>query len=241
MFIKTQAIVLHAIKYGDQKLIIDMFTRQTGRMSFITRLPKTAHSKIKKQHFQPLSLLSIECEIRPNEQLHRLKEVNFLAPLPSLHGDPSKLAISMFLSEFLSYALRDEQQNEPLFDYIGSGIEWLDSCQKDFANFHLAFLMHLSRFLGFYPNISNYDEGDYFDLRAAIFCKHPPVHHDILLPQEASLIRLMMRMDFGTMHLFRMSHEERNQLLDTLLLYYRIHLPAFPELRCLPILRELFR
>ena len=241
MFTKTQAIVLHTVRYGDQKLIVDMFTRQAGRMSFFIRLPKTAHGKMKKQHFQPLSLLNIESEIRPNEQLQRLKEVNFLMPLPSLHGDPSKMAISLFTSEFLSHALRDEQQNEPLFDYIRSGIEWLDNCQKDYANFHLVFLMHLTRFLGFYPNISDYNDGDYFDLRAAVFCKQPPVHRDILLPQEARLIRTMMRMDLGTMHLFQMSHEDRNQLLDHLLLDYRIHLPSFPELRCLPILRELFK
>lgn len=218
-----------------------MFTRQSGRMSFFIRLPKTARGKIKKQHFQPLSLLTIEGEIRPNEQLQRIKEVNFLTPLPSLHGEPSKMAISLFISEFLSHALRDEQQNVPLFDYIRSGIEWLDNCQKDYANFHLVFLMHLSRFLGFYPNISDYNDGDYFDLRAAVFCKQPPVHRDILLPQEARLIRTMMRMDLATMHLFQMSHEERNQLLDHLLIYYRIHLPAFPELHCLPILRELFK
>ena len=76
-----------------------------------------------------------------------------LSPLPSLLSDPSKLAIGLFVCEFLYHALRDEQRNEPLFDYVRTSIEWLDGRERDFANFHLVFLMHLSRFLGFYPNL----------------------------------------------------------------------------------------
>jgi DNA repair protein RecO (recombination protein O) len=42
------------------------------------------------------------------------------------------------------------------------------------------------------------------------------------------------------MHLFRLSRSERNRILELLLTYYRLHLPAFPELRSLSVLRELF-
>ena len=99
--------------------------------------------------------------------------------------------------------------------------------------------MRLSRFLGFWPNLE--DAGDYFDLRAATFCAAPPLHRDFLMPQEAGRIRLLMRMDYPTMHLFRLSRQERSRILELLLLYYRLHLPAFPELRSLSVLRELYQ
>ena len=57
---------------------------------------------------------------------------------------------------------------------------------------------------------------------------------------EASYIRLLMRMDFATMHLFRMSRTERNRVLEILLTYYRLHLPDFPELRSTAVLHTLF-
>jgi DNA repair protein RecO (recombination protein O) len=60
------------------------------------------------------------------------------------------------------------------------------------------------------------------------------------MPQEASHIRLLMRMDFATMHLFRLSRAERNRILELLLHYYRLHLPDFPELRSVQVLQELF-
>lgn len=266
MITKTEAIVLRTIKYGEQRLIVDMFTRQQGRMAFIVPLPKSAHAKLRKQHFQPLSLLSIEADVRQQVQLQKLRETSVLYPLSSLLSQPEKLSISLFLSEFLYYALRDEQQNEALFDYVLSSIEWLDGCESGFANFHLVFLMRLSRFLGFWPNL---EEGDptpnpspkergsleerdplltspkergslFFDLRAATFCGAAPLHRDFLVPNEAVHIRTLMRMNFANMHLFRLSRVERHRILELLLLYYRLHLPSFPELKSLEVLQEMY-
>ena len=228
-----------------------MFTRREGRLSFALQLPRTSQTRLKKQYFQPLTLLNIEADIRQQVQLQKISEASLLTPLPSLLSDPSKLAIGLFVCEFLYYALRDEQCNEPLFDYVRTSIEWLDGREHDFANFHLVFLMHLSRFLGFYPNLELRNKGMselqsreysmYFDLRAACFCAQPPLHRDFLMPQEAGRIHLLMRMDYATMHLFRMSRNDRNRILDILIQYYRLHIPQFPELRSLSVLQELFQ
>ena len=241
MLTKTQAIVLHSLKYGETRLIVDMFTRSQGRQSFIVSIPKSVKGKIKKQLFQPLTLLEIESDLRPKLQLQKLSDVRLASPFSSIPFDPNKLSISLFIAEFLYYALRSEQHNEPLFDYIVNSIQWLDAQTDRFANFHLVFLMRLSRFLGFYPNLDHYQTGDYFDLRESIFLSTPPVHRDFLHPQEAEKIQLMMRMDFPTMHLFRMSHQERNRLLEISLIYYRLHLPDFPELKSVSVLQELYQ
>ena len=231
-------------------MIVDTFTRTHGRLSFAVPLPRSAHSKLKKQYFQPLTLLNIDADIQQQSQLQKISEASIAAPLPSLLSDPSKLAIALFICEFLYHALRDEQQNEPLFEYVCTGIQWLDQRESDFANFHLVFLMHLSRFLGFYPNLdsSRYEvrgtrceDSLYFDLRAAEFCSLTPTHRDFLMPQEAGRIRLLMRMDYATMHLFRMGRADRNRILEIIIHYYRLHIPQFPELRSLPVLQELFQ
>ena len=241
MLTKTQAIVLHSLKYGETRLIVDMFTRSQGRQSFIVSIPKSVKGKIKKQLFQPLTLLEIESDLRPKLQLQKLSDVRLASPFSSIPFDPNKLSISLFIAEFLYYALRSEQHNEPMFDYIVNSIQWLDAQTDRFANFHLVFLMRLSRFLGFYPNLEHYQTGDYFDLRESVFLSAPPVHRDFLYPQEAEKIQLMMRMDFPTMHLFRMSHQERNRLLEVSLIYYRLHLPDFPELKSVSVLQELYQ
>ena len=241
MLTKTQAIVLHSLKYGESRLIVDMFTRTFGRQSFIVSIPKTSKGKIKKQFFQPLTLLEIETDIRPKLQLQKLNDVRLLTPFASIPFEPDKLAISLFVAEFLYYALRSEQRNELLYDYLEYSIMWLDGQQVNFANFHIVFLLRLTRFLGFYPNMDDYEDGDYFDLRESEFMRNPPVHRDFLHPEEAQKVQLMMRMDFPTMHLFRMSHDDRNRLLEISIKYYRLHLPDFPEMKSIEVLQALYQ
>ena len=240
MLTKTQALVLHALKYGESRMIIDMFTREQGRLSFIVNVPKTQKGRLKKQLFQPLTLLDVEADIRPKAQLQKLRDARLLRPFTSIPFHPHKLSMSLFIAEFLYHALRGEQQNAPLFDYIENSISWLDGREEHFANFHLVFLMRLSRFLGFYPNLDDYTPGCYFDLRASVFELSVPVHHDYLPPQEAEKLQLMMRMDYPTMHLYRLSRQDRQRLLELALTYYRLHLPDFPELRSLSVLEELY-
>jgi DNA repair protein RecO (recombination protein O) len=240
MLTKTQAIVLHSLKYGETRLIVDMFTRSMGRQSFIVSIPKSTKAKIKKQLFQPLSILELEFDSRPKVQLQKLADVRLASPFSSIPFHAHKLSISLFLAEFLYYALRGEQENELLFDYVANSLLWLDGQQDRFSNFHLVFLMRLSRFLGFYPNLDHYQSGDYFDLRESMFQSAPPVHRDFLFPEEANKVQLMMRMDFPTMHLYRMSHDDRNRLLEVTLKYYRLHLPDFPELKSVSVFQELY-
>ena len=256
MLVKTEAIVLHSFKYGESRLIVEMFTRQEGRLSFAVPIPKTAKGRLKKQYFQPMTLLEVECDVRQRNQLQKLKDARLLTAYASIPFSPEKLAIALFTAEFLYHALRSEQQDELLFAYISSSMQWLDAAPAGYANFHLTFLMHMSRFLGFYPNLDlTHDpspnspkregsiggEGDvFFDLREARFCNTAPLHRDFLQPEEAGMIQLLMRMDFPTMHLFRLSHQERNRIVDVLVQYYRLHIPQFPELRSLSVLQELW-
>lgn len=241
MLTKTQAIVLYAFKYGESRLIVDVFTRQAGRLSFIVTMPKSPRGRMKKQFFQPLTLLDMEFDLRPKMQLQKMGNVQLVYAYSSVPFEPSKLSISLFVAEFLYHALKGEQQNEPLFDYVRFSMEWLDGCQASVANFHLVFLMRLSRFLGFYPNLEGWKEGCYFDLRAGVFCQDVPLHRDFLQPEDARRMEVLMRMDYPTMHLFRMSHLDRQRLLDTAINYYRLHLPDFPELKSLAVLQEIYK
>ena len=240
MLVKTEAIVLHSFKYGETRLIVDMFTRAAGRVSFIVPVPKTPKSHLKKQYFQPMTLLSVECDLRPRTQLQKLKDARLLLAYATIPFAPEKLAITLFTAEFLYHALRSEQQNEPLFAYVCDSMQWLDMARGGYANFHLTFLMHLSRFLGFYPNVDDYADGQVFDLRAGAFSATVPMHRDFLQPDESRLVHVLMRMDFPTMHLFRLSRSDRNRVTAVLLAYYRHHIPQFPELKSLAVLQELW-
>ena len=117
---------------------------------------------------------------------------------------------------------------------------WLDSSPSPTANFHLVFMMRLSLFLGFYPNLDDFVPGCVFDLRSGSFSSVAPLYSDYLLPDEASQMSLMMRMNYSTMHLFKFTRAQRNRLLDVIVQYYRLHIPGFPEMKSLDVLRNIY-
>ena len=104
MLTKTEAIVLHSLKYGETRMIVDMFTKTHGRLSFMVNIPKTAHAKVKKQLFQPLTILEVEIDVRPKVQLQKLRDVRLATPFTTIPFHSHKLAISLFIAEFLYYA-----------------------------------------------------------------------------------------------------------------------------------------
>ncbi|MDR0988579.1 MAG: DNA repair protein RecO [Prevotellaceae bacterium] len=234
-------VVLHTLKYNDLWLLAEVYTEQTGRATFRLPLSRSRKRAARSMLFQPLSLVEMVVEIRPRSSIHTLKEVRAVHPFASIPYNSSKSAIALFLAEFLYRAVREEGENRPLFAYLYHSIVWLDASQANYANFHLVFLMRLSRFLGFYPNLENYVEGACFDLLNGTFSTAVEQQHaHFLMPEEASRMRTLMRMNYETMHLFTLSRAQRMRCLVVLNDYYRLHLPDFPVLRSMEVLKVLF-
>lgn len=249
---KTKAIVLHTLKYGEATLIVDMLTEEKGRVSFATGIPKTSRARVKKQFFQPLTILELEYDHRERAELQRIRDMHIVSPFGSIPFEPVKLSIILFLAEFLYHCTRGEQANRPLFQYVEQSLLWLDAASNRYANFHLVFMMRLSRFVGFYPNVESRgargerresrgeSRGLFFDLREAAFVESAPPHSDFLQPEESVHIQTLMRMDYNTMHLFHLSRAERNRITELLILYYRLHIPLMPDLKSFAVVKELF-
>lgn len=241
MLQKMHGIVLHSLKYNDTSLIVDLYTDVNGRMSFIVPLPRSRRSAVKSSLFQPLALVELEADVKARGGLTRIREVKSYSPFNTIPYDPAKSAIALFIAEFLYRALREEDSNNDLFSFLLYSITWLDECGSRFANFHLVFLMRLSRFLGFYPNLESYTDGDVFDLQAAVFVSEvPTVHSFYINPDETRVLRQLMRLSYDTMSLFAMSRSQRARCLTIVLDYYRLHLPEFSTLKSVDVLRELF-
>ena len=240
MITKTRGIVLRSVRFGESSLIVDVLTKSSGRVSFMVHIPKTSKGKIKKQYFQPMTLLDFEYDFRQRTNLQRIKDVRVSLPYSSIPIDPAKSCISLFLSEFIYYATRNEQENPTLFTYISTSLEWLDNAYEDFANFHLVFMMRLGKFLGFHPFLEDFTPGCFFDLRNGCFTLSMPLHTDFLNAADAGHLYNLMRMNFDTMKLFKFSHDDRNRITEIVLRYYKLHLPNMPELQSFDILREVF-
>ncbi|MDO4171663.1 MAG: DNA repair protein RecO C-terminal domain-containing protein [Prevotellaceae bacterium] len=238
---KSRCIVLRTVKLGDNKLIADLLCREVGRLSVV--LPFGTRRKggggASRQLFQPLSVIEADIRQTPGRQLARLKEASLAVVYTSLPFDGVKLSLAFFIAEFLGYATRDLHCDRTLYDFVEQSLVWLDNAGDGIANFHLMFMMRMTRFLGFYPDLDNYNPGALFDLREGCFTLTTPCHRDYLAPEDAERMIKLMRMTPGNEHLFRLSRSERNRIIDFSLRFYRLHVPAFGEMKSLDVLRSL--
>lgn len=241
MEVKTKAIVLRTVKYGDQSLIVDMLTEKHGRVSFIVRISKTKKGKLRKQFFNPMTVLEIDFDYHQRSRLQHLRDARIAVPLNSIAMNPSKMAITIFLAEFLAYVTRDEQGDSALYVYVETGLRWLDAATEDYANFHIVFMIQLSRFAGFWPNLDDYYHGCVFDMREGRYASSVPLHTDFLDWRESRFANFLVKLDFYTMRHLHLNGAQRNQIADIIIGYYRLHIPLMPELRSLAVLREVFR
>lgn len=240
MIEKTKAIVIHYVKYGDDQLIVDLFTEKFGRLSFIVRIPKSSKSKMKRQYFQPLMVLDIEFDHRPKLNLQHFKNVSIGIPFSDIPFSPFKVSISLFLAELLYHSTRNEQSNIALFQFLLKSLEWLDTASDGFANFHIVFMIHLSLFLGFSPNLESHENEEYFDMEEGRLVSGVPLHQHHLDKEKSMRMKKLVRLNYTTMRLYSMSRTERNQCVDAILEYYRLHVPDFPEMKTLKVLQDLF-
>lgn len=236
----SQGIVLRSLRYGDQKVILDIFTESAGTVAFLVRLPRSGKRGARASLWQPLSLVEVSWEPHLRANIQKPTELNLWHPWRDLPFHPAKAAIGIFLAEFLSYALRSEQENGPLFDFAFSSLQWLDEADGRFANFHLVFLLHLSRFLGFMPNVDDWREGAFFDLQGASFVDVRPAHSFYIEGAEAALVSKFLRMDYRTMRVVALNGAMRRRALELICLFYRLHIPEFPEVKSLQVLTDVF-
>ncbi|MGI5841668.1 MAG: DNA repair protein RecO [Patescibacteria group bacterium] len=239
MLHKTEGIVLGTLPYNDIYSIAKVYTRDFGKVSYLLPRSHGKKAKIKASLFFPLSVLNMEVEHMPLRDLQRLKEADRLFPLQDLCTHISKVSLAFFLSEFLMRVLHESENNELTYCFVKNSIETLEVAEKGLANFHLAFLFGLTRFMGIYPNVEWMGEHHFFDLMQGEFVEHMPIHSHYLTRRESDYLVLLRRMNYSNMHLFRLSRNDRNRILDHLLDYYRLHIYDFPVLKSVEILREL--
>jgi DNA repair protein RecO (recombination protein O) len=169
-----------------------------------------------------------------------LKEFSVLYSPADIQSNIKKSCIAIFLGEVLTSVLREESPHEELFDYINDSIRYFDECREGFLNFHIAFLSGLSAFLGFEPGKRDDPENAFFDMVNGIFVQLPPVHGNYAAADVSDILSRFFITSWDAMDNITLSGSKRNEVLETLLRYYSLHLPGLKKINSLEILKEVF-
>jgi len=238
MIISTPGLVLSSIKYGDSSLIVRILTREAGLKSYLVKgVLQRKKGKVKAAYFQPLSQLELVVTHREKANLQYIREAKINYPYANLPTDWTKQAIVLFLAEVLTKVIREEEQNKGLYDYLETALQWLDT-HDQVANFHLIFLLQLTKYLGFYPDTSK-NHMPYFDLVEGEFITQQGIH-PVLQGNELIHFKRLLGIHFEASHRVQLSKQERRRMLDVILTYFEVHLQGFSQPRSLAVLHEVF-
>ena len=237
--IETPALVISSIKYGDSSLITTCFTKYYGLRSYLLKgILSSRKGKLSKGMFQTFGLLSLISNHKKKEGLNFINEARINKPIKSIHTSIFKSTVVIFLSEVLKSVLKEEKEkNEELYNFLEVMILWLDS--KNFnPNFHLKFLIDLTRYIGFYPNTSDYNY-PYFDLNNGSF-SNKINSENIILGDDLKMFRNLIKLNFDQIEMLSLTKKIRKNLLDHLMIYYGIHLQYFNPPKSIKVFNDVF-
>ncbi|OCX50809.1 DNA repair protein RecO [Mucilaginibacter sp. PPCGB 2223] len=238
MLHKTRGIVFKTTDYGESSVVVQILTEKFGLQSYIINGVKKPRAKISRNMLQPLHLLDLVVYHKASGNIQRVSELKNDPHLQSIPYDVAKTSIVMFLNEVLYKAVKHQVTDENLFSFIFHGIEWLEHQDKGIANFHLLFLVKLTRYLGFYPESNINTDADYFDLKEGVFKRYKPDHVLYLSPPHTQNFKNLLQYSFENLHELKLGNDERRYLIAKILEYYALHIENFGNVYSHEILEE---
>jgi len=238
MLISTQGIVLQSIKYSDNSLIVKIFTKKNGVVSFMIKNAFSKKSKQPASFFAPLMVLDVIYNEIHIEKLTFLKEVNIAYPFHSIPMDIKKNSLLLFYQELLMKLLyHANAPDEDLFDFIKEHLLKLEAIPTVMSDFHIVFLIQLIQQLGYAPELNFSLHTPYFSIEDSnfgnIFLEIPN-----FLSKEASfyLFTLLKNQNYMIP-----DKKTRMELLNGMILYLMKYHKQIKEIESVAILAEVLR
>ncbi len=172
------------------------------------------------------------------QKLHRIKEANFAKVYQSITTNVIKSTVAMFMIDLCRHSIKEKEANQDLFEFIQDRFLILDGADNLPPDYHLSFALNLCNYLGFYPQ-DNWDAKhcSYFDLDRGIFIEDPTsVKYHLNLEESMYLYGLISQNNLR----ISSTRKLRQNLLDSLMIYYQLHIEGFRVLPSIEVLKTIF-
>ena len=237
MLVKTSGIVFRSVKYSETSIITDIFTEELGLRSYIISGVRSKKAKVSAGLLQVMSLVETVVYHREDKDLCRIKEIKAAYLFESIPFNIQKGAIGLFLLEIMQKTIKEREKNQPLFSFLFNTICYLDKTNDPIYNFHLAVMLKLSAYLGFFPSGTYTEQTPFFDMQEGTFTAVLPLNNNYLEGELSRLLGLFLKSSIENAHEIKLTRQNRENLLTGLINYYRLHVEGLPEINAHKILK----
>lgn len=239
MLIKCKAIILKTVDYSENSVVLKCLTDTHGVQSYMVNGVRSKKGSIRPSHLLPLTLLELESYHQQNKNLQRIKELRCVPQLKTLHFDLLKSSIGIFMAEVIHKMIRDENHHDlPLFTFLYNSVQILDLQTDQTGNFPVCFLVHLTKYLGFYPKGAYSPETNGFDTREGVFEPYSVRNPFQLTPELSEKLSGIMHNSIADNANLNINYQQRTQLLEYMIDYYKEHIEGFLDIKSHKVLAE---
>jgi len=150
MIVKTEAIVLKRINYGDTSRIVSLLTQDYGRLSVIAKGTRSPRSRLGPV-LDTLNHLQVVVYKKEGKDLHLLSQCDLLTRFSRLTTDLHRLGCAMSVLDLVSASSHYDEDSTVLFETTLESLHAMDSGPDPYSVL-LYFQTRLLSILGFQPD-----------------------------------------------------------------------------------------
>ncbi len=240
MLHKTRGIVFHVTDYSESSVVAKIYTELFGLQSYLVNSVRKKSSKIKQTALQPLALVDLMVYHKERPGLQRLADAKNSPVMRSIPFDIRKGSVILFMNEVLFKAVKEEEANQQLFDFIFNSVQLLDMQEHPGSDFHLVFLVQLTKHLGFYPQENFSETNPVFNLEEGRFQPDLPAHPYFIPHPLSEYFYLLLKLSLNFSDNLKIPVQYKRQLIEKLLDYFQLHSSGFGNIKSHKVLEEVW-
>lgn len=151
MIVRTEAIVLRSVDYGETSQIVTLFTRQKGKLAVMAKGARRTSSRFGSS-LQPMSYTQAVFYYKGSRGVQTLSESSHVRPFHGIMRSLEGLSYGLRMVELVNALLQDEEQNPHVFDLLVEILDRLNRTGSRLENLFHFFQLRLASILGFAPN-----------------------------------------------------------------------------------------
>jgi DNA repair protein RecO (recombination protein O) len=256
MLIKTEAIVLKTMKYGETSKIITFYSKEYGKLKGIAKGARTGKNKFGSA-LEPMTLSMLVIYKKEHRDLHLISQCDAVDSFKFLAEDLDRITTAFAVIELVNQVTHHEERNPALFALLAETLNSLNSSYKNFSSYLQAFRLRLVSLFGYAPNfevcgecgnpltLENGEKEFAFQVaRGAIFCNRccMPKNSSIgigdqnnayisISTEVLQIVRRLLDAQMSSIGNLKFDAQVGNQIDELLRLYLRYHFEGLKPLK----------
>lgn len=151
--IRTEAVVLRSLDYGETSQIVTLFTKDEGKMGVMAkgaRRPKSSFGAT----LQPMAYTQVVFYYKPTRTLQTLSESSHVEAFHGLRGQLRTITIGLRIVELVDALVEDEDAQPQVFRLLVRVLRRLNAAEARVSNLWPFAQLRLAGLLGMRPSVT---------------------------------------------------------------------------------------